>query len=99
VYTILVAFILGLFAAMLFVNIYFRVKILKVYKKLVNKGVEFDAKHVFNQKKLKEEVFPKYPDSVNDIQTFSKYMKFTISMATVLIILITLFGAVLMYYR
>lgn len=98
-YLLLVIIVLSLFAGMLFVNVYFRVRVLKSYKKLVQNRVEFGAAHVFNQKKMEEEIFPRYPHMKEDIQIFVNHMKYTIKMASVLIVLITLFGAILMYYR
>lgn len=98
-YILLVSIVIGLFVAMLFLNVYFRVRVLQSYKKLVQNKVEFGASHVFNQKKMEEEIFPKYPHMREDILTFSRHMQFSIRMATVLIALITLFGAILMYFR
>lgn len=98
-YTLLITLVLGLFAAMLFLNVYFRVKVLKTYKVLVQNEVEFSPAHVFNKKKMETEVFPKYPHVQEEIQTFVNHMQYSIRMATVLIALITLFGAILMYYR
>ena len=97
--TILITIVIGLFIAMLFVNVYFRVKVLKTYKILVKNRVEFGAAHLFNKKKMEEEIFPKYPHMKEEIQTFSSHMQYSIRMATVLIVLITLFGGILMYYR
>ena len=98
-FEILSALIIGLFVAMLFLNIYFRVKVMKSYKKLVQNRVEFGATHLFNKKKMEEEIFPKYPHMKEEIQTFSSHMQYSIRMATVLVALITLFGGILMYYR
>ncbi|MEZ4982255.1 MAG: hypothetical protein R2769_11850 [Saprospiraceae bacterium] len=47
----LITIVIGLFVAMLFVNVYFRVKVLKTYKVLVKNRVEFGAAHIFNKKK------------------------------------------------
>ena len=91
--------LIGLFVAMLFVNVYFRAKVLKTYKRLVQNRVEFGAAHLFNRKKMEEEVLPKYPNMRQDILDFSNHMQYSIKMASVLIALITLFGAVLMYFR
>ena len=97
--SLLITIVIGLFVAMLFVNVYFRAKVLKTYKKLVQNKVEFGAAHLFNKKKMEEEIFPKYPHMKEDIQSFSNHMQYSIRMATVLITLITLFGGILMYYR
>ncbi len=98
-YILLISIVIGLFVAMLFVNVYFRVKVLKVYKVLVQNEVEFGAAHLFNRQKMEEEVFPRYPKQREAIETFVRHIRYSIRMATVLIALITLFGAILMYYR
>ena len=98
-YIVLIAIVWGLFAAMLFLNVYFRVKVFRVYKKLVQNKVEFGANHIFNPQKMEEEIYPKYPQHKEDIQTFVRHMRYSIRMATVLIAIITIFGAILMYYR
>ncbi|MEM8524309.1 MAG: hypothetical protein AAGG68_06685 [Bacteroidota bacterium] len=91
--------IIGLFAAMLFLNIYFRIKVFKTYKKLVQNGVEFGAKHFLDQKKMESEIYPRYPHMREEIDTFVRHIRYSMKMATVLAALITLFGGVLMYYR
>lgn len=98
-FILLVSIVLSLFVAMLFLNVYFRVRVLKVYKKLVQNRVEFGAAHFFSQKKMEEEIYPKYPAFRTDIEIFVRHMRYSIKMATVLVALITLFGAILMYFR
>lgn len=98
-YTLLLSIVIGLFVAMLFVNLYFRAKVLKVYGILVRNKVEFGAAHIFNRQKLEEEILPKYPQFRSEIESFVRHMKYSIKMASVLIGLITLFGAILMYFR
>jgi uncharacterized membrane protein len=97
-FPLLAAIIIGLFVAMLFVNIYFRVKVLKAYKLLVQNEVQFEAMHVFSDKKLQSEVIPKYPHLEKEIMTFANHLRYSIKMATVLLALITLFGGLLMQY-
>ncbi len=98
-YILLISIVIGLFIAMLFLNIYFRVKVLKSYKVLVRNKVDFGAAHIFNKSKREEEILPRYPNMRQEIETFSNHLRYSIRMATVLIALITLFGAVLMYFR
>ncbi|MEZ4949071.1 MAG: hypothetical protein R2879_01415 [Saprospiraceae bacterium] len=98
-YILLITIVIGLFVAMLFVNVYFRVKVLKTYKVLVKNRVEFGAAHIFNKKKMEEEILPKYPHMQKEIETFTSHIQYSMRMATVLIALITLFGAILMWYR
>ena len=98
-YTLLISIVIGLFVAMLFVNIYFRAKVMKLYGVLVRNKVEFGATHIFNRQKLEEEILPKYPQFRTEIESFIRHMRYSIRMASVLIALITAFGAILMYYR
>lgn len=98
-YVLLITIVIGLFVAMLFLNVYFRVKVLRTYKVLVKNRVEFGASHLFNKEKMAKEVIPKYPHMKTEIETFVNHIQYSMQMATVLIALITLFGAILMYYR
>lgn len=98
-YVFLIALVWALFAAMLFLNLYFRIRVFKVYKTLVQNKVEFGASHVFNRQKMETEILPKYPHMKTEIETFVRHLRYSIRMATVLAALITLFGAILMYYR
>lgn len=95
----LITLIIFAFASMLFLNVYFRIRVLKHYKVLVRNGVEFNTSHIFNRQKMEEEIVPHYPGFEKHLHGFSSNLRRTIRMATVLIVLITLFGAVLMYYR
>ena len=97
--TVLLALVLGLFAAMLFLNVYFRVKVFKLYKILVQNRVEFGAAHLFNKQKMEEEVISRYPHMREHILAFVNHIQYSMRMATVLIFLITLFGAILMYFK
>ena len=96
---ILMSIVIGLFIAMLFLNIYFRVKVFRVYKILVQNRVEFGAAHVFSKQKMEEEIIPRYPEQRQHIETFVRHIRYSIRMATVLTTLITAFAALLMYYR
>ena len=98
-YILLYSLIIGLFTAMLFVNLYFRAKVLKAYKVLVQNKVEFNAMDIFSKKKLEEEVYPNNPGFQKEIETFANHMRYSIKMATVLIALITALGAVMMWFR
>jgi hypothetical protein len=96
---LLISILAGLFLGMLFLNVYFRVKVFKAYKVLVQNKIEFNFSHVMNDKKMEAEVLNKYPEHQEHIRAFVHHMKYSIQMATVLMVLITAVGAVLMYYR
>lgn len=98
-YILLISIVIGLFVAMLFLNVYFRVKVFKSYRKLVQNRVEFGTSHFFSKEKMEKEIYPRYPHMKEDIETFVNHINYSIKMATVLAALITAFGAILMYYR
>jgi len=91
----LIYLIIGIFVALLFINIYFRVKVIKLYKILVNNRVEFGSAHIFSNEKMAREILPKYPKVANEIQDFAGHIKKSISIAVILVVLITLLGYVL----
>ena len=45
---------IGIFVALLFLNIYVRVKVLGFYKVLVQNQVQFDTSHFFNKSKMEK---------------------------------------------
>ena len=96
---ILLFLVIGLFAAMVFLNVYFRLKVLKDYRELVKHRIEFKAVHVFNEQRMRDEIVAKHPKHEKHLISFGKHLRYAIQMATVLIVLITLFGAILMYFR
>ena len=98
-YVLLFTIIAGLFVAMLFVNLYFRAKVLRAYRVLVQTEVDFTAAQILSQRRMEEEVVPGYPQQAEAIRDFGNYLRRSIRMATVLLVLITCFGALLMWYR
>lgn len=98
-YLLLVTLVIGLFVASLFLNLYFRMRVFKVYRRLVDARVEFETAHVLNPSRMEKEILPKYPAHAEDIRTFTSNIRYSIKMASVMVALITLFGAILMWYR
>lgn len=95
----LLGLILLLFGAMVVLNVYIRVKVMKAYGRLNRAGVQFTARHVFNKSKREAELYPKYLDHKADIESFCVNLNRTIHMVTILVALLTVYGGVLMYYR
>ena len=87
--------IIGIFLALLFLNIYFRVKVLKIYKVLVQNKIEFESTHIFNSKKMEREVLTKYPKFTREILGFTSHIKKSILIAIILIALITIMGFII----
>jgi hypothetical protein len=70
-----------------------------VYKKLVQNKVEFKPIHFANRERLEAEILPKYPEHKDDILLFISHIRYSMSLASVLIFLITAFAAVLMFMK
>lgn len=92
---IIIFLIIGIFLALLFLNIYFRVKVLKVYKVLVQNKIEFDSSHIFSKEKMQNQIINKYPGYSNEILSFTGHIKKSLIIAMILVILITVMGIIL----
>ena len=84
--------IICLFVIMLLTSVYFRVRVIKNYKLLKKKGVEFNSSHFFNDKKMKAETLPKHPNLKKEITSFVRDIKLSVTFSTILIALIFTFA-------
>lgn len=84
IYTLIAIVFIGI----LLFNLFLRLYVLKLYRKLVAKEVDFGPEHFFNATKLKEEILPKYPDSASDIRRFINLVRLSTTIATVIIAVI-----------
>lgn len=96
---ILLIVIICLFIALLSVNLYFRLKILKIYRKLRDNQVEFPASYILKPDKLKKEIIPRYPQFSGDILSFSKHMRVSLGLAFGVFVLCCLIGYHYMFNR
>ncbi|WP_020566736.1 hypothetical protein [Neolewinella persica] len=96
---LLITIVCALFIAMLGVNLYFRAKVLRAYRVLVQNEVDFTPAQIFSKARVEDEIIPVYPAQADAIRNFSNYLQLSIKMTTVLMALITAFGAILMWYR
>ncbi|TXF87772.1 hypothetical protein FUA23_17735 [Neolewinella aurantiaca] len=96
---LLITIVCILFVMMLGVNLYFRAKVLRAYRKLVQDEVDFTPGQIFSKLRVEDEIIPKYPASADAIRDFSNYLQLSIKMTTVLMVLITAFGGILMWFR
>ena len=95
---ILIACLIISFASLFAIVVYFRIKVLKAYGILVRNQVQFDIAHIFNKKRMVEEILSKYPAHNKTIRDFAFGIRFSMSMVTVFMILITLFAGALMFF-
>ena len=91
--------IIALFIGLFFIQFYFRVRVVKVYQRLVRNRVQFDSSHIFSRKKMEEEILPRYPEHSDDILKFVKEMRVSLTIASLFIVLIFAAGFILrMWY-
>ena len=79
--------ITSIFIALLFLNLYFRIKLLKIYRKLVEGEVEFPTSMILKPRQLEEEIVPKYPEYRNEILSFSKHLNTSLRIAFVVFVI------------
>jgi len=94
----LLAFVALLFTGFFLLNLYFRLKVVRSFHNLSRNGVQFVSGAIFSSTKMKE-VIAEYPDHETDLIRFSKYLRYSVLMASVFIVVTVIFGSVLMYYR
>ena len=82
----------SLFIGLLVMNLFFRLKLLKLYRKLVEGEVDFPPSMLFNQRKLKEEIVPRYPGYENEILEFSKKLNISIRIAFFVFVISLIIG-------
>jgi len=99
VFSFLFFAIIAVFVAMLFLNIYFRVKVFKVYKYLVQNRVDFGVSHFLSEEKMEKEVISRYPQHESQIREFVGLIRRSVTMASILIVLILMIGYTLMKFR
>lgn len=84
--------VISLFVGLFIINIYFRAKVMKAYKYLIQNKIEFSAMDVLSKSKMKNELLPKYPKHQKEIKHFVKLMKKSLLMSLGLITIITAVG-------
>ena len=80
------------FFILLLLNVFIRVRVLKIYRRLVQREVDFEPVHFFDRQRLEQEIIPKYPDDEENIRSFIKLVRFSMTMASIILVLIIYFG-------
>jgi hypothetical protein len=87
-----------LFAGFFALNVYFRLRIFRHYRVLIDNRVEFGTAEIFSEAKM-EKVIARHPDLKDAITKFCRNMRFTMWMATVFVILVIILWFVLLRHR
>jgi hypothetical protein len=95
---LLITLVIGAFVCILLLSFYYRIRVIKAYKILVQNRVQFDAKDIFDRQKV-EEITNRYPKFKTEILDFMNNIRKSVRLASVLIFLITAFAAILMFIK
>lgn len=85
--------IVALVILLLGVNVYFRIKIMKIYKKLRNSNLYVDKAILFDEGK-KRKLMTDNPQYANDIEDFSRLLRLSILLTVFLVILIAILAGI-----
>ncbi|MBK8390796.1 MAG: hypothetical protein IPL23_16600 [Saprospiraceae bacterium] len=94
-YTSIIVVVILAFLGLLFINIYFRVKVFKYYKILVDNRVDIEVKDLLDIQKIKNIVVPKYPHLETEILAFVNNIRRSVILAFILLVLIALGWSIL----
>ena len=96
----LIAITIVTFAALLFFNIYFRIKSFRTFKQLAELNIYFTRDHVFDTQRLEKEILSKHPDqkAANSI-TRQKHENINNDDIHIVRRCVDFCGATLMYFR
>jgi len=95
----LILFFGGVVIALIFLNIYFRMKVIKEYKYLIKNEIEFSTGHIFNPSRMEKEIIPNYPGHEEHIRNFGYHIRHSLKWTLGIIALLSLIGAVLKYMQ
>ncbi|HLF62416.1 MAG TPA: hypothetical protein VI603_01625 [Saprospiraceae bacterium] len=84
-----------LFAGFFLLNVYFRVKIFRHYRILIDNRIDFGTAEIFSEIRM-QSMIDRYPHMRVSITTFCRNMRLTMWMATVFVVLVIIFGFVLL---
>ncbi len=79
---LLITIVCTLFVAMLAVNLYFRAKVLRAYRVLLQNDVDFTPVQIFSKLRVEDEIILMYPNSAEAIRNFSAYLQLSINITT-----------------
>lgn len=70
-------------------------KVMRSYRYLSRKNIEFSIVHIFNKEKLKTEILPNYPNDKQKILEFVDHIQRSIKLAGLIITAIVIAGILL----
>jgi len=87
------------FGLLLLANVFFRIRTFMTFKKLAHKGIGFTKEHIFDRNRLEKEVLARHPEDRALILSHVNSIKLSMRISVLAVLVLTLCGGVLMYYR
>jgi hypothetical protein len=81
-------FVIGLLLILIFVNLYFRLRVLKYYKKLKNTELPLRSRHIFDRQKLEKEILSVHGPDRENIKGFVDQIRRMIIFVAILFVII-----------
>ena len=81
----------------LILNLIFRVRLLKLFKKMQQRRIEMPWKWLFDRNKRKKWVHPKYPDDIQLIERFSAQLQSSLRWGGIVFITLSSLAAWLVF--
>ena len=85
-FEVLIVVATSIMIVFLILNLFFRIKLLKLYRKLQEGKVDFPPSYILDRQKLLDEVVPKYPDYEQEILGLNKHLRISLGVAFIVFI-------------
>jgi len=86
--------IISMFVGLFVINFYFRAKVMKAYKYLIQNDIKFSAMDALSRSKMENNILPRYPRHRVEIYNFVALMKKSLLLSSGVIVLIIIIALV-----
>jgi hypothetical protein len=87
------------FAGLVILNLFFRLKVFAVYKRLIHNRVDFNIMQIFNQEMLETNIISNHPKHKEDLLLFAKYLRTSVNIGVLLLLIIVISGLIMFLLR
>ncbi len=78
-------------------NVYFRIKVVKLYKQLLKHRIEVKTKHIFSRKQREADLYPRYERYRELIEKYCSSITSSLKVAAGIFVIILLIGFIMNY--
>lgn len=92
-----VALAIVLAIVFLFLNLMFRVRLLKLFKEMQRRRIEMEWSWLFNQSRREQYLYPRYEEDRSLIERFSSQLRSSLKWGAIVFVSLTALAAVLIF--